>query len=164
MALGRSHDFINMIALPICLYYIPKDFYLPFALGYTFGTFFLSPDLDLPHSKPSKRWKGLRLIWRPYQLFSKHRGLSHIPLIGSLIRMSYLFFILTFLYFVLLGLSSRYAPHIEKLLLLFDPFEVLSSIAQREETFYFALGVILSELFHIVLDLLSTLLKRFKIF
>lgn len=163
MALGKSHDFINMLALPLCLYHIPKEFYFPFSAGYIFGTFLLSPDLDLPQSKPSKRWGKLKFIWMPYQLLSKHRGASHIPLLGTVLRFAYIMLVFIFLYFALLGISSKYAPHIKNLFLSFDPFELLSSLAQREEVFYFTLGVVVSEVFHIVIDLFSTFLKRFKI-
>lgn len=163
MALGRSHDFVNLLALPVCLYYTPKEFYLPFTLGYLFGTFLLSPDLDLKVSKPSKRWKGMRWVWRPYQTISKHRGLSHVPLLGSFIRFGYLLLVLLFIYFVIVGFASRYAPGFKDLLLSFDPFEVLSALGQKEEVFYFALGVIVSEVFHIFLDLTSSFFKRFKI-
>ncbi|MFN3975713.1 MAG: DUF2227 family putative metal-binding protein [Aquificaceae bacterium] len=163
MALGKSHDYINLLALPVCLYYTPKEFYIPFTLGYVLGTFFLSPDLDLPQSKPSKRWRKLKLVWRPYQSFSKHRGFSHIPLLGTLLRLSYLFLVFILLYFVLLGLTSKYAPHIKDLLLAFDPFNLLSNLAKREDAFYFALGVVISEAFHVALDILSTLMKKLKI-
>ncbi len=54
-------------------------------------------------------------------------------------------------------------PEIKELLLSFDPFELFSRLAKREEVFYFALGVILSEVFHVALDLLTSWLKRFKI-
>lgn len=163
MALGRTHDFVNLIALPLCLYYTPKEFYIPFAIGYLFGTFFLSPDIDLPKSKPSKRWKKLRFIWRPYQALSRHRGLSHVPIIGSALRLSYLMLLFIFLYFVLLGISSKYAPEVQNLLLSFDPFDLFSRLAEKEEAFYFALGVVISEVFHVFIDLLSSFLKRFKI-
>lgn len=160
MALGRSHDFVNLMALPVCLYYVPKEFYLVFTAGYLVGTFLLSPDLDLPQSKPSKRWKGLRFLWRPYQMFSKHRGLSHVPILGTAVRSVYAVLMFIFLYFVLLGLSHKYAPQVKEYLLLFDPFEFLSSLLEKEGFFYFALGVIVSEVFHITLDLLVSFFKR----
>ncbi len=163
MALGRSHDFVNLLALPACLYFMPKEFFLPFVGGYLVGTFLLSPDLDLPRSRPSKRWRSLRFIWRPYQAVSKHRGVSHVPIIGTSLRLTYFLLVLFFLYFVLLGISSKYVPEIKELLLSFDPFELFSRLAEKEEVFYFALGVILSEVFHVFLDLLTSRLKRFKI-
>ncbi len=163
MALGRVHDFVNLLALPACLYFVPKDFYLSFVGGYLVGTFLLSPDLDLPRSKPSKRWKTLRFIWKPYQALSKHRGTSHVPILGTFLRLTYLLLMIMFFYFVLLGISSKFVPELGDMLLSFDPLELLSQLAEKEEVFYFALGVVLSEVFHVALDLLTSWLKRFKI-
>ncbi len=163
MALGRAHDFVNLLALPACLYFVPKDFYLSFVGGYLVGTFLLSPDLDLPRSKPSKRWKTLRFIWKPYQALSKHRGTSHVPILGTFLRLTYLLLMIMFFYFVLLGISSKFVPELGDMLLSFDPLELLSQLAEKEEVFYFALGVVLSEVFHVALDLLTSWLKRFKI-
>lgn len=162
MALGRKHDLFNLFALPLCLYYTPKEFYMPFVAGYLIGTFLLSPDLDLPQSKPSKRWRALRLLWKPYQQFLKHRGVSHVPVLGSSLRIGYFVLLFIFLYFVLLGFSQRYAPELGELLLLFDPFDILSALAEKEWFFYFILGILVSELFHISLDLIVSSLRGFK--
>lgn len=163
MALGRSHDFVNLLALPACLYFVPKEFFLPFVGGYLVGTFLFSPDIDLPRSKPSKRWKTLRFIWRPYQAVSKHRGVSHVPILGTFLRLTYFLSVFLFFYLVLIGISSNYLPELKEFLLGFDIFELFSGLAKREEIFYFALGVVLSEIFHVSLDLLISRLKRFKI-
>jgi len=50
LALGRTHELINLLALPGFLYFLPKEFYLSFSVGYVLGTFLLSPNLDLKHS------------------------------------------------------------------------------------------------------------------
>ncbi len=163
MALGRSHDFVNLLALPACLYFVPKEFFIPFVGGYLVGTFLFSPDIDLPRSKPSKRWKTLRFIWRPYQAVSKHRGVSHVPILGTFLRLTYFLSVFLFFYLVLIGISSNYLPELKEFLLGFDIFELFSGLAKREEIFYFALGVVLSEIFHVSLDLLISGLKRFKI-
>ncbi|MCS7262851.1 MAG: DUF2227 family putative metal-binding protein [Aquificaceae bacterium] len=160
MALGKKHDFVNLLALPFCLYYTPKEFYLPFTAGYLLGTFLLSPDLDLPQSHPSRRWKTLRFIWRPYQLLSRHRGVSHVPVLGTFLRLGYLIVLFVFLYFVLLGISRQYAPQLTELLLALDPFELLGYFAQREEVFYFALGVVASEVFHVALDVFDSFFAK----
>lgn len=163
MALARHHDLVNLLALPACLYFVPKEFYLPFSAGYLIGTFLLSPDIDLSHSKPSKRWKLLRPLWIPYQRFSKHRGISHLPLLGTIIRLSYILAIFLFIYFALLGIASNYAPEVASLLLKADPIKLLDHLSQKEESFYFLLGLIVSEVFHVLLDLLTSLVKKFKI-
>lgn len=160
MALGRSHDFINLLLLPPFLYFVPREHFFTFGAGYLIGTFFLSPDLDLRHSKPSKRWKALRVVWKPYQKLSRHRGISHLPLLGSLTRLGYLLFLSVLAYFSLLGFSHLYLPELKKVLLSFDPFELISSLASKEWVFFFMLGIFASELCHIGLDLISSFFKR----
>ncbi|SNZ13665.1 metal-binding protein [Hydrogenobacter hydrogenophilus] len=155
MALGKSHDMINMLLMPIPLYFIPKEFYLPFTLGYIIGTFFLSPDLDLRHSKPSKRWGYLKVVWLPYQKKSKHRGISHIPILGTIIRLFYLNFLIFILYFVIVGMLSQI--NLDKAILSFDFVGFLEKLASSPASLYFLLGLFLSEVFHVLLDVVSTL-------
>jgi len=61
-----------------------------FVVAYLFGTFLLSPDMDLNTSDPMKNWGVLRLLWRPYANLFKHRGVSHIPILGTLTRVMYI--------------------------------------------------------------------------
>lgn len=61
-----------------------------FVLAYLFGTFLLSPDMDLAKSEPMANWGLLRWIWRPYANLFKHRGISHTPILGTLTRVLYL--------------------------------------------------------------------------
>lgn len=63
---------------------------LPLGLGYLLGSLFLSPDLDLLHSRPARRWGPLRFLWWPYARLFRHRGLSHHPFLGPLTRFLYL--------------------------------------------------------------------------
>ncbi len=160
MALGRTHDLVNLTALPLFLYFLPREFYVPFGVGYLVGTFFLSPDIDLPNSKPSKRWSLLRCIWYPYQSFSKHRGLSHLPVIGSLLRLLYLVMVALFLYFVLLGVVSLLDEGLGLYLSDFNPFYYLNELFRSEWALYWVLGVIAADTVHVVLDGVSSFLKR----
>ncbi|ABE51616.1 metal-binding protein [Methanococcoides burtonii] len=96
---GKTHDTINIAVLIIILagiFYLIMgnlsemaarylDIYTisVLSLSYIFATFFLSPDLDI-ESKPYKRWKMFRILWWPYKVIFKHRGLSHNPIIGPL--------------------------------------------------------------------------------
>jgi uncharacterized metal-binding protein len=53
------------------------------------GGFMMGPDLDI-HSVQYRRWGPFKWIWRPYQVFLKHRStLSHGPIIGTLLRVFY---------------------------------------------------------------------------
>jgi uncharacterized metal-binding protein len=164
LALGRTHELINLLALPGFLYFLPKEFYLPFSIGYVLGTFLLSPDLDLRHSKPSKRWKALKILWRPYQKKSKHRGISHIPILGTLTRLLYIFLLITALYYLLYFLLSHYWQESTQKISQLNPLIFAEKLAYKEWTFYALLGLIASEIIHISLDLLWSFWKRIKPF
>lgn len=58
-----------------------------FSFAFIFGTYHLSPDLDIK-SEPFKRWGILKYIWWPYQKIFKHRGKLHNPLSGPIIIIS----------------------------------------------------------------------------
>ncbi|KGG13717.1 MULTISPECIES: metal-binding protein [Prochlorococcus] len=59
-------------------------------LAFAIGGLWLSPDLDT-RSLPLKRWGILQIIWLPYRKFIPHRSfLSHGPIIGTSLRISYL--------------------------------------------------------------------------
>jgi len=160
MALAKTHDLVNLTALPLFLYFIPKEFYLPFSAGYVFGTFFLSPDIDLPGSRPSRRWSILRCIWTPYQILSRHRGLSHLPLIGSLLRLIYLICALLFLYFTLLGAVTALDRSLGYLLSSFNPFELLHSFFMSGVSLYLVAGIVAADVVHVIFDVLWSFLRR----
>jgi len=61
-----------------------------FVASYLFSMFFLSPDLDLPQSRPFRRWGIFRWFWIPYARLFRHRGLSHRFFLGPLTRVLYL--------------------------------------------------------------------------
>ncbi len=91
MPSGRVHETVNLLLLPPTLYWLPEQLTkVPFALGYLVGTFWLTPDLDLSASRPTRRWGFLRVFWLPYAWLFRHRGLSHRPLLGAVTRVLYL--------------------------------------------------------------------------
>lgn len=61
-----------------------------FTISYLFGTFLLSPDLDLKDNVSAKNWGLLRFFWRPYAALFRHRGISHVPVVGTLTRILYM--------------------------------------------------------------------------
>lgn len=65
-------------------------FITTFLVSGIFATFFLSPDLDLSYSVPSSNCGLFKVVWVPYQLVSKHRGLSHNIFFCSISRVVYL--------------------------------------------------------------------------
>ena len=62
---------------------------LPLAIGYATGSIWLSPDIDLAHSRPSRRLGPLSGLWWFYREASGHRGFSHAPIFGTISRMIY---------------------------------------------------------------------------
>jgi len=97
---GKTHDKINLAVLFLVLLsffsflersilpfpdsYLESRRILIFSLAYLFGTFFLSPDLDIK-SSPYRRWGVLKVIWRPHQQLFGHRGVLHHPVFGPVI-------------------------------------------------------------------------------
>lgn len=129
MPSGLAHRRISALVLVLVLY-LTVTFYdslliwlgpdptfeylLLFCLAFFFGTVLLSPDLDLVDSDPAKSWGIARIIWRPYARLFKHRGVSHMPVVGTLTRIVYLCLILCVLATVgesLLGLTLPISMH-----------------------------------------------------
>ena len=90
--------------------------------GFFIGTFLLSPDLDLNHSKVNRNWGIFRFIWFPYALAFKHRGLSHHVIYGTFSRI---------LYFIGLAFITIVLMH------LFDTPEKLTSLSFLNDLFLF---------------------------
>ena len=144
------------------MYFLPKEFYIPFGLGYLAGTFFLSPDLDLKHSKPSKRWKFLKIVWYPYQKKSKHRGISHLPIFGTFIKLLYILIVLTILYYLIYLVAFLYWKEGLETLSKVSPLFLIEGLAQKESAFYMLLGVLASEIMHIIADVLWSVWRKIK--
>ena len=98
MALYKTHLRFNLfIALPIfvsLLYFIfrPEIKYLiTFSCVFIYSSYFLSPDVDLSYKNKPFSLKGLLTFpFIFYSLIFRHRGLSHMPIIGTLTRLVYL--------------------------------------------------------------------------
>lgn len=92
----RTHTTLNLIALgAVSATWLRQGVVAPelagiFAASFVVATVFLSPDLDLKHSSPTRNWGPLRYLWRPYQWMFKHRGMSHSVLFSSVTRIAYL--------------------------------------------------------------------------
>lgn len=128
MPSGLAHRRISAVVLVLVLY-LTFTFYdslilwlgpdptfeylLLFCLAFFCGTVLLSPDLDLIDSDPAKSWGIARFIWRPYARLFKHRGVSHMPVVGTLTRIVYLSLILYVLAMVgeSLGLTLPISMH-----------------------------------------------------
>ena len=97
MAANRVHEGASevaaiLIAAGAVAFRLRWDLVL--ALGYSvlLGGYFLSPDLDTKNSIPYRRWRWMRFWWKPYQMLFNHRSFfSHGPVVGTLIRVVWLF-------------------------------------------------------------------------
>ena len=159
MASGRTHDIVNLSFLPVAVYYLKPQDFLGFTAGYLVGTFLLSPDLDLRNSKPARRWKLFKLFWYPYTKIFKHRGVSHIPILGSIIRLFYVSFLMVFPLVVYLFINNpaklddiRYDVLDKTIFWLKNPF-IIS----------FFIGIVLSEIVHVITDMIYSTMKKLRI-
>jgi len=163
LASGRTHDIINLIALPPFLYYLNPSDFIGFTAGYLVGTFFLSPDNDLYHSIPNKRWKFLKFIWKPYVKLFSHRGISHMPILGIISKLLYIF-VITLIFIGILKLIFHFSfAEGEKFLnYSFENFNYKELILSPFAVSFFV-GLILSEIVHITTDIFYSKLKRLKL-
>lgn len=79
-----------LLAVSLSAFHFDTSTRMVFAVSFILATFLLSPDLDLHHSSPSRNWGWMKKMWWPYSKIFRHRGLSHIPLIGTGTRLAYL--------------------------------------------------------------------------
>jgi uncharacterized metal-binding protein len=93
---GKNHDrgiligTTVLIAASLPLNSLPIT--LSLAIGNTIGGLWLSPDLDLAHSQPSRRWGWFAWYWDVDRLLcGRHRSwLSHWPFVGTIGRLLYI--------------------------------------------------------------------------
>lgn len=157
MASGRTHDVVNLLALPPAIYYLQPSDFIAFTSGYLVGTFFLTPDNDIYLSKPNKRWKILRILWYPYTRIFKHRGVSHIPIYGTVFKIIYLLTIFFLLLFALKHFLDYLYP---------DKHFISISFSSLKEFFSspfvlsFFIGIVLAEMVHIFTDIIYSNFKK----
>jgi uncharacterized metal-binding protein len=96
MPSGRTHDSITLwclVPLSVLGFALTQNGTIVFFLCacFLFSGLMFGPDLDI-HSQQYKRWGPLRSIWLPYRQSMSHRStLSHGPIIGTALRVGYLF-------------------------------------------------------------------------
>jgi uncharacterized metal-binding protein len=146
MPSGRTHEVFNTALLPLSLLLPNSVELLPFVFGYVTATFFFSPDIDLSRSRVAMRWGLLRIIWMPYSKVASHRRVSHIPVIGLLMRVAYLCVIVAIPIAVLKAFGINVG------------FKNLR--ASSAHLISFALGMLVADTLHIVLDLLTSAFKK----
>lgn len=146
MSLYKTHLRFNLIfALPffsLALYLLfqpPFKYFITFIGVFIYASYFLTPDLDLAYKNRLFSLKGLLTFpFIFYSLIFRHRGISHLPIIGTLTRLIYLS-LLIFLTIWLLDLKT-------------DSFWTTFAYYKGFFSFGF-LAIILSDLSHLLLDL-----------
>ncbi len=98
MAKYRTHLSFNLlIGYPIgaVIFYIycsqDHGYFALFSSAFLLSSLFFNPDLDIAHSCKLFSIRGLLTApFRPYSFLFSHRGISHLPLIGTATRLAYL--------------------------------------------------------------------------
>ncbi len=112
MTSGKRHDRITLWSAPlvaIASLWATRSAELTLAsvAGFLFSGLMFGPDLDI-YSRHFMRWGWLRWLWLPYRRLIPHRSLlSHGIIIGTLLRLVYLFSWLT-LAVALIGILAHY--------------------------------------------------------
>ncbi len=148
---GKTHEHANLALVPASALLVatafPPEQALAYLAGGLFGTFWVTPDLDLSaHNaevRPLRYWGPLKVIWVPYGIVFRHRGLSHTWIVGPLSRLLYLALAAALL-LNLLGASGFQLP--------LDPV--------RPYLPAFAAGYFVAQWVHLVLDAIPGLGRR----
>lgn len=148
MAKYRTHISFNLlIGYPLgaflFLYYYSSShpLFALFSGSFLLSTLILNPDLDIANSVKLFSVRGiLTLPFRPYSYFFSHRGVSHIPILGTATRLFYLALLGFCVYLIAFGaLPSR---------------EMLASLYARFSIplWVVVVGFVYADLCHILLD------------
>lgn len=159
MASGKEHDqgiLIGSIPVGAITFYITRNAQITGIIfaSFVIGGLWLSPDLDTK-SLPYYRWGSLRFIWIPYQKFIPHRGnfyyrnpLSHFPVLGTIIRVGYLWvWLILAIAIVDSAFKTNYVSYI-------------SQIKDWMLIYQIFIGLEVSAWVHLALDILATARKR----
>lgn len=102
---------------------------LLFITGFSLGSFYLTPDTDIRNG----------ILFYPLRKLSKHRGITHKWIFGTLVIVIYLLIIILIAIWIISGMDGE--NRFISLIIIYHK-EILLSI----------LGVVLSNLLHIFLD------------
>ncbi len=165
MPSGRVHDRITLWIFPwivIITYLVTRngEVTLLTGAGFFFSGLMFGPDLDI-HSAQYKRWGFLRWIWLPYRKLFRHRSLfSHGLIIGTVIRVIYLFLIIFAIAIFLVAIAQLlfgFAWNWQKFTL--NSLDLLSN-KYAAETIALWLGLELGAMSHSLSDWMISALKK----
>jgi uncharacterized metal-binding protein len=166
MPLGKTHDRITWIFYPPFAY-MAWDFsenitiVTLYSIAYLFSSFMFSGDLDLV-SQQSRRWGILRWIWIPYRKMFRHRSkFTHGIVLGTIIRIVYLFLIFSIFFSLLYFVTFKTSPFLHKELTS-ETAVFLQLTSKQPKTYFLAifLGLTCGALVHTLSDELFSALKR----
>jgi len=163
MASGKFHDKVNLgTGAVITGLLIGYERSLPvvvsFVIGWLFATLIFSPDTDV---MPKKRTGVLQFFLYPYSILFKHRGVSHIILVGTLIRIVYGLVMFGLMLFVLNGMgyvSFGVADFFDFVLGYFTNFNY--KLIQYKIFVWLFVGMAGADLCHIFFDKLTSFVKK----
>ena len=91
MADGKTHEYYGRGALAASFAIASQTTIplWPFTMGQLIALYIASPDVDT-RSNSTRRWGILEFIWTPLQSVTKHRGITHNPIIGPFVVIGYL--------------------------------------------------------------------------
>ena len=108
--------------------------------------------MDLAKSDPQNRWGALKVLWKPYARIFSHRGISHNPVFGPLTRIAYIGFIAAGVNGLLHLVGNFWSIEpigVEQV------WEVTRIVVHEEWLWYTAVGLVLPNELHILVDRLS---------
>ena len=142
----RRFNYIVFIVLSLILYKFDMFNWIimaTIAIGVLIGTEFITPDLDTVSTVSGR----MGVLWWPYRLFRKHRGISHSIVLGFIERITYLFVLIS------IGIALiSWDSYIKFLKFLIDP-----AVIALVGTVLF--GIMIANGLHIVLDGIVTRMK-----
>ncbi len=146
----KTHSIVNLaLTLPVAVIVaavckIPYPLVVIGGATFVYGTFFMSPDLDLAYNIKFLSVRGiLSLPFRTYAMFFRHRGLSHSLFFGTLTRVLWL----GMYAFVAFYLWHHFVPSKRTLLALFHAYQwpIIAGFS----------GLFLADTSHIIVDKVS---------
>ena len=163
MASGKLHDKVNLgtgAVLTGLLVGLERSLpvVISFVVGWLFATLIFSPDTDI---MPKKRAGLLRFFLYPYSILFKHRGVSHMLLVGTLVRIVYGFVVFSTMLFVLNGMGYVQfgAPDFFQFVLsYFLNFDY--SLIHYKIFVWLFVGMVGADLCHILFDKLSSFVRK----
>lgn len=136
-----GHVIFNFLILSIFLI-IHQDIHilntqqlLLFVIGFSVGTIYLTPDLDINSEASNKSG----LLFLPIRKLTTHRGIIHKWFIGSSIIILYVLFIITILIYAIFGVDG------------INEF-MLQVIKYNKEIIILIIGVVTANILHVFLD------------